>query len=56
MSLPPVLPTIPSSVGHHKEWLNACRTRGRTSCSFDYSGPLTEAVLMGVQAFRARRA
>lgn len=56
LTLPPVPPAIPSSIGHHKEWLNACRTRGRTTCSFDYAGPLTEAVLMGVEAFRARRA
>jgi predicted dehydrogenase len=47
---------IPSSIGHHKEWLDACRQRGRTTCSFDYAGPLTETVLMGVDAFRARRA
>lgn len=48
--------SIPTSVGHHKEWLDAVRSRGRTTCSFDYAGPLTEAVLMGVQAFRARTA
>jgi hypothetical protein len=44
--------SIPDSVGHHKEWLDACRTRGATTCNFDYAGPLTETVLMGVQAYR----
>ena len=47
---------IPTSVGHHKEWLDACRMRGRTTCSFESAGPLTETVLMGVEAFRARLA
>ena len=48
----PPAPTIPASVGHHKEWLDACRTRGATSCDFRYSGRLTETVLMGVEAYR----
>lgn len=55
-ALPSVERSIPDSVGHHKEWLDACRTRGRTTCSFDYAGPLTETVLMGVEAYRALRA
>lgn len=46
-------PSIPNSVGHYKEWLDACRTRGETTCSFDYSGRLTESVLLGVVAYRA---
>ncbi|MCI0746093.1 MAG: Gfo/Idh/MocA family oxidoreductase [Verrucomicrobia subdivision 3 bacterium] len=46
-------PTIPDSVGHHKEWIDACKTGSATSCSFDYSGPLTEAALLGNVAFRA---
>jgi predicted dehydrogenase len=44
---------IPDSIGHHKEWIQACKTGGPTSCSFDYSGPLTEAALLGNVAFRA---
>ncbi len=43
---------IPKSVGHHKEWLDACRTRGKTTCPFSYSGPLSEAVLLGNVSFR----
>lgn len=43
---------IPPSVGHHKEWINACKTGSPTSCNFDYSGALTEAVLLGIVAYR----
>jgi predicted dehydrogenase len=44
--------TIAKSIGHHKEWLNAIRTGGPTTCNFDYSGNLTEAVLLGNAAVR----
>ncbi len=44
--------TIPKSVGHHQEWLNACKTGSPTTCNFDYAGPLTEAVLLGTVAYR----
>lgn len=43
---------IPASIGHYKEWLEAIRTRGRTTCPFSYSGPLTEAVLLGNVSYR----
>ena len=46
-------PSIPNSVGHHQEWINACKHGGVTTCNFDYSGALTEAVLLGNVAFRA---
>ena len=39
----PPKPTIPDSIGHHKEWVEACKTGGPTTCNFDYSGALTEA-------------
>jgi predicted dehydrogenase len=46
--------TIPDSIGHHKEWIAACKANavGTTSCKFDYSGPLTEAALLGNVAYR----
>jgi predicted dehydrogenase len=47
--------TIPASKGHHKEWLEACQTGGKTSCHFGYSGPLTETVLLGLAAYRGAR-
>ena len=45
-------PFIPASVGHHNEWIAACKTGSPTTCNFDYSGALTEAVLLGNVAFR----
>jgi predicted dehydrogenase len=47
--------SIPDSVGHHREWLDACRTRGMTTCGFDYASRLTETVLLGVVAYRIGR-
>jgi predicted dehydrogenase len=46
-------PFIPDSLGHHKEWIEACKTGGPTTCAFDYSGPLTETALLGNVAYRA---
>ncbi|MFZ1934315.1 MAG: Gfo/Idh/MocA family oxidoreductase [Thermoguttaceae bacterium] len=48
----PPAPTIPASIGHHKEFFEACKTGGPTTCNFDYSGALTEAVLLGTVAYR----
>lgn len=48
----PPAKTIPASIGHHKEWVEACKTGSATTCNFDYSGALTEAVLLGVVSFR----
>jgi hypothetical protein len=44
--------TIPESVGHHQEWIDACKTGSPTTCNFDYSGALAEAVLLGNVAYR----
>jgi len=51
----PPAPSIPVSIGHHKEWLEACKGSGRTLCSFDYSGVLAETVLLGNVAYRSGR-
>ncbi len=45
--------TIPDSIGHHKEWLHACKTGAPTTCHFGYSGRLTEANHLGNVAYRA---
>lgn len=45
--------TIPNSVGHYKEWLDAIRNGTPTTCNFDYSGALTETVLLGNVAYRS---
>ncbi len=49
-------PTIPNSIGHYQEWLQAIRERGKTTCNFGYSGALTETVLLGNVAYRAGEA
>lgn len=46
-------PFIPRSIGHHNEWIQAIKTNGSTTCNFDYSGQLTEAVLLGVASYRS---
>jgi predicted dehydrogenase len=48
----PPQPSIPKSVGHYREWADACKTGGPTSCHFEYSGPLAEAVQLGNVAYR----
>ena len=45
--------TIEKSIGHHREWLKACRDGSPTLCNFDYSGALSEAVLLGNVAYRS---
>ena len=51
----PPEPTIPNSIGHHQEWIEACKTGGPTTCNFDYSGALTEAALLGSVSYRIGR-
>ena len=34
--------TLPVSVGHHREWVEACKGNGKTFSSFEIGGPLTE--------------
>jgi predicted dehydrogenase len=45
--------SIPDSLGHHAEWLHACKTGAPTTCPFSYSGRLTEANHLGNVAYRA---
>ena len=45
-------PTIPNSIGHHAEWLKACRDGSPTTCNFEYAGRLTEANHLGNVAYR----
>src|SRR5690606_7986930 len=39
-----------AAVNHWHEWTDACRGEGETSTPFRYSGPLSEAVLVGTVA------
>jgi len=43
---------IPKSLGHHAEWIHACKTGEPTTCDFEYSGWLTEANHLGNVAYR----
>lgn len=45
--------SIPNSIGHWREWVAACKTGSPTTCNFDYSGALSETVLLGIVAFRS---
>ncbi len=49
-------PSIPNSIGHHREWIEACKRGSPTTCNFEYSGALTEAVLLGLVAYRCGKA
>jgi predicted dehydrogenase len=45
--------TIPESIGHHNEWIEASKGGKPALCNFDYAGSLTEAVLLGNVAYKA---
>src|SRR5207245_1040122 len=45
--------TIPKSIGHHNEWIKACKEGTPTTCNFQYSGALAETVLLGNVAYKA---
>ncbi len=42
--------SIASSVGHHREWLDAIKTRGRASCHFEYGHRLSTVGHLGNMA------
>ncbi|MFB0525492.1 MAG: Gfo/Idh/MocA family protein [Phycisphaerae bacterium] len=44
--------TLPRSQGHHQDWILACKGGKPASSNFNYGGPLTEMVLLGVLAVR----
>ena len=44
--------TIPESIGHHAEWVKACREGGRCGSDFSYAGPLSECPLLGIVSHR----
>jgi hypothetical protein len=49
----PKVTRVPNSPGFYHEWTAAIRGGGPATCHFDYSGPLTETVLLGNVAYRA---
>jgi len=44
--------TLPRSVGHYEEWIEACKGGKPAGCNFEIGGPLTEIVLLGNIAIR----
>ncbi len=40
------------SIGHYKEWIEACKGGSPGGSNFDWAGPLTEVVLLGNVALR----
>ena len=49
----PPSPTLPRPRGHHQEWVDACRGRGKSLSNFGYASVLTESLLLGNVALRA---
>ncbi len=45
-------PYLPKSPGHHRQWIEACKTGSRAGSNFGYAGPFTEIVLLGNVAYR----
>jgi predicted dehydrogenase len=45
-------PTLPRVKGHHQEWVDACRGKGKTESNFGYASVLTETLLLGSVAIR----
>lgn len=45
------IPVVPSR-DHYVSWADACRGEDKTTSLFDYSGPLSETVLLGTIAIR----
>lgn len=50
---PKTLPRVPKA-NAQQEWIDACKGGPRPGSNFDHAGPLTEAVLLGNAAIRAR--
>ena len=48
-------PFLPRGVNHYQEWIRACKGGAKPLANFDYSGPLTEVILLGNVAARAGR-
>jgi len=45
--------SLPRSIGHYKEWVRACKGGEAACANFDYGGPLSEILLLGIAAIRA---
>ena len=43
----------PPMGGFQNEWIRACKGDLKTTCNFDYNGPMTEQMALGLVAYRA---
>jgi hypothetical protein len=43
---------FPKTGTFHQEWIDACKGGTPATCNFDYSGPLTETILLANVAYR----
>lgn len=43
----PLAQLFPRDIDHYQEWIRACKGGPKPLANFDYSGPLTEAILLG---------
>ncbi|HVC94809.1 MAG TPA: Gfo/Idh/MocA family oxidoreductase [Pirellulales bacterium] len=48
------VPVVPAR-DHYVSWADACRGEDKTTSHFDYSGPLSESILLGTVAIRLPR-
>jgi predicted dehydrogenase len=44
--------TLPRSIGHHAEWIKACKEGTPTESNFEFASALTQAVLLGTVSVR----
>lgn len=47
--------SLPRTVGHYKEWINACKTGSTTNVNFEFGSRMTEIALLGTIAARTTR-
>jgi len=45
-------PFLPRGMNHYEDWVDACKTGRKAASDFEYSGPLSETVLLGSIAVR----
>ena len=48
-------PSLPRRAEIHQDWLRAIKENDQTGCHFGYSGPMTEAYLLGNIALKVGR-
>jgi hypothetical protein len=47
--------TLPRTIGHYREWIEACKGGKPTTCPIQFGGKMTEVALLGAIAARTER-